>query len=81
MITIYLLQRDVGLAVFHRGHEAPTLALSFELLATLLKVSIQSRQFLPEIIYRTIEVVVGHEEVFLYVLLLYLIASLAGEDN
>ena len=77
----HLLQGHTRLAILHRGHEAPALALLLQYLAASLEVGVQLRQTAPEVVERTLKEVVGHEEVFLNVLLLHLVASLAGEDD
>ena len=88
MSVRYLLQGNAGLEVrriflvgFHRSHEAPTLVLALQYLATGFEVGIEFRQLSPEIIDRTLEIAVGHEEMLLYIILLYLIASLTRQDN
>ena len=76
-----LERRRVVLVGLHRGHEAPSLLLCFEHLAACLEVGVELGQTVPEVVDGTLEVAVGHEQVLLYVVLLYLVASLAGEDD
>ena len=84
----YLLQRYAGLerrriilVSFHRSHEAPALILSFQHLTAGLEVGIQFRQLGPEVIERTSEIFIGHKQMLLDIVLLYLIASLTGQDD
>ena len=80
MVDVNLAQRHIRLPVLHRGHKAPTLAFGLQLLSTGLKVGIQLRQLLPEVIHCTLKVLVGHKQVLLYIGLFHLVASLAGQD-
>ncbi|CDB12074.1 unknown [Bacteroides sp. CAG:633] len=55
--------------------------LGFEHLAAGFEVGVQAGHFLPEVVQRTFEEVVGHEEVFLHVALLQAITGFAGQDD
>ena len=81
MVRIDLFQRHVGTAVLHRSDKAPPLALGFQLLTTLLEVGVECGQLLPELIDRTIEELVGHEEMLFDILLFHFITSFAGQDD
>ena len=64
-----LFQGHIGLAVLHRGHEAPALTLGLEHLAACLEVGIQLRQSLPEVVDAALKVAVRHEKMLFYILL------------
>ena len=81
MVDIHLAQRHIRYAILHRGHKTPTLTLGLQLLSTSLKVGIQCRQLLPEVIHAALKVLVRHKQVLLYVGLFHLVASLAGQDH
>ena len=81
MVLRNLFQCHIRFAVLHRGDKAPTLALSFKYLAASLKIGIQFRQALPEVVDASFEIVVWNKEVLLHVFLLYLVASLTGQDD
>ena len=55
--------------------------LYIERLALSLEIGIEFRKFLPEVVERTLEVFVWHEEVLLYIFLLYAVTCLAGENH
>src|SRR5574344_2275906 len=61
MTVVHRLQRYTRLAVVHLCHKAPALVFSLQFLSASLKVSIQRRQILPEVVPRAIEEGIRHE--------------------
>ena len=62
-------------------HEAPVLVLGLQLLAARLEVGVQRGHLAPEVIQRTFEEVVGHEEVPLHITLFDAVTRLACQDD
>ena len=80
MLRTHSLQAYRSLAAIESGHEAPALVLQGECLSFGLEISIEFRKFLPELINASLEEIIWHEEVLLYIRLFYAIACLTGED-
>ena len=81
MLRTHRLQAYAGLATVQGSHEAPAFVLQVECLSLGLKVSIELRKFLPELVKASLEELIRHEEILLYIFLFYAIACLTGEDN
>ena len=76
-----LERRRILLVGFHRSYEAPALVLGLKHLAASLEVGIQLRQTLPEVLDRTLEITVGHEEMLLHIVLFHLVTCLTRQDH
>lgn len=81
MLRTDSLQTYACLAAIQGSNEAPAFVLYIERLALSLEIGIEFRKFLPEVVERTLEVFVWHEEVLLYIFLLYAVTCLAGENH
>ena len=81
MLRTDSLQTYACLAAIQGSNEAPAFVLYIERLALSLEIGIELRKFLPEVVERTLEVFVWHEEVLLYISLLYTVTCLAGENH
>ena len=78
---VNLLQRNRCLALVETCYETPTLTFGHEALATLLKVGIERRHLVPEVIERAIKKLLRDEEVLLHIILIDGIACLASQDH
>ena len=81
MLRTDSLQTYACLAAIQGSNEAPAFVLYIERLALSLEIGIELRKFLPEVVERTLEVFVWHEEVLLYIFLFYAVTCLAGENH
>ena len=81
MLRTNSLQGNAGLATVHCCDKAPLLMFLLQFLTATLKVGIEIRKFLPEVLNRALEVIVRNKEVLLNISLLNTIASLTSEDN
>ena len=81
MLRTHSLQTYASLAAIQGSNKAPAFVLYIERLALSLEIGIELRKFLPEVVERTLEVFVWHEEVLLYIFLLYAVTCLAGENH
>ena len=69
------------LATIEGCHETEHLAMAGSFLAHLLEVVVQLGNALPEILERTLEVVVGDEEMLFDIFLRHAVARFAGKDG
>ena len=81
MVLVEGAQRNRVLAIVHLGDEAPVLVLLLQLAALLLKGRVQGGKLLPELVQRALEELLRDERLGLHVLLIDLVAGLAGEDD
>lgn len=75
MIRTDGLQRHAGLSTVHSSHKPPFLLFFLKFFPAALKVGVEFRQPLPEVVYRSLEEVVGYEEMLLHVSLFNAVAA------